>query len=123
MINWEQYRYFSREEFDSPDLEGSGNSMQELFILPLHKARISAGIPFKINSGYRTEEHNKSVGGVENSPHTGGWAADIHCVDSVSRHKIISSLIEVGFNRIGIAKTFIHVDNQPSKPPYVIWTY
>jgi hypothetical protein len=29
----------------------------------------------------------------------------------------------VGFNRIGVANTFIHVDNDPSLPEDVIWTY
>jgi hypothetical protein len=31
--------------------------------------------------------------------------------------------MEAGFNRIGIAPTFIHVDNDPSKPEDVIWLY
>lgn len=123
MVDWSQYPYFSREEFDSPDLEGSGNSMQPLFISLLHKARVKAGIPFIINSGYRTQSHNEAVGGTPNSAHTQGWAADIKCNDSVSRHKILSALREVGFNRVGIAKTFIHCDCQPSKPQNVTWLY
>jgi hypothetical protein len=31
--------------------------------------------------------------------------------------------MEAGFNRIGISSTFIHVDNDPSKPEDVIWLY
>jgi uncharacterized protein YcbK (DUF882 family) len=86
-------------------------------------ARDYAGIAFKINSGYRTIAHNKRVGGVANSPHLGGYAADIHCVDDASRWVIVNALIQAGFTRIGIAKTFIHVDNDPSKNEYRIWTY
>lgn len=123
MIDWEKYKYFSRDEFDSPDLEGSGNSMNPDFLDMLTKAREIANIPFKINSGYRTEEHNKKVGGKPRSAHTGGFAADISCTDSVSRHKILNALIDAGFNRIGVAKTFIHCDNSPSLAQNVIWVY
>ena len=35
----------------------------------------------------------------------------------------IEALQQVGFNRIGIAKTYIHVDDSPQHKPYVIWTY
>ena len=33
--------------------------------------------PIKINSGYRSPEHNKRIGGVKNSQHTKGKAADL----------------------------------------------
>ena len=104
-------RYFNYHEFDSPDAIGSGeHMMDEDFLEMLDRARHLAGVPFKINSGYRTKEHNKKVGGKTNSAHTMGCAADIHCVDSRSRCYILGALLEVGFNRIGIAKTFIHVE-------------
>jgi uncharacterized protein YcbK (DUF882 family) len=35
------------------------------------------GLPVLINSGYRTAEHNRAVGGVKNSFHLKGMAADI----------------------------------------------
>ena len=60
-------KYFTLEEFDSPDVPGSGNFMKEDFLMALDKARDIAGIPFKINSGYRTMEHNATIGGVENT--------------------------------------------------------
>jgi hypothetical protein len=31
--------------------------------------------------------------------------------------------MEAGFNRLGIAKTFIHVDNDPGKPEDTVWLY
>ena len=37
------------------------------------------GKPIRINSGYRCPELNKAVGGVPNSQHVLGEAADIHC--------------------------------------------
>jgi len=116
-------KYFKLSEFDSPDMVGSGEAMDKEFLSRLDQARSLADTSFRITSGFRTLEHNKKVGGVENSSHTIGHAADIACTDSVKRHKIISSLLKVGFTRIGIAKTFIHVDNDPSKPANVTWVY
>jgi len=115
--------YFKYNEFDSPDSPDSGNNMQPSFLRMLNHARQIAGIPFKINSGFRTKEHNAKVGGTENSSHLRGYAADIHCTSSTYRYEIISALLQAGFNRIGVAKTFIHVDNDPIKTQKVIWTY
>tara|TARA_X000001382_G_scaffold107031_1_gene82588 strand:- start:19 stop:372 length:354 start_codon:yes stop_codon:yes gene_type:complete len=116
-------KYFTYKEFDSPDLPNSGMNMDSNFILMLDNAREIAGIPFEINSGYRTIEHNQKVGGKKDSSHLSGKAADISVSDSVQRWIIINSLIKVGFNRIGVAKTFIHVDSDDKKDPNIIWTY
>jgi uncharacterized protein YcbK (DUF882 family) len=117
-------KWFNYTEFDSPDAPGSGERhMDSDFLQMLDRARGLAGVPFKINSGYRTAGHNRKVGGVKASSHTLGLAADIHCSDSRNRAHIVSALMEAGFNRIGIAPTFIHVDNDPSKPEDVIWLY
>ena len=116
-------KYFNLKEFDSPDIDGSGVNMDSAFLDKLDKARELAGIPFKITSGYRSHTHNRKVGGVPDSSHTLGYAADIHCVNSAQRHIIITSLLSVGLNRIGVSNTFIHVDNDPSKVANVIWTY
>ena len=117
MINFKSY------EFDSPDLKGSGQFMDETFLSMLDEARTEAKIPFKINSGYRTTEHNKVVGGVKSSSHLKGVAADIKCTDSRSRFIILNALIQAGFTRIGIANTFIHVDCDIDKPQMVSWVY
>lgn len=115
-------KHFSLSEFDSPDLKGSGVNMDATFLELLDTARDKAGVPFKITSGYRSKEHNAKVGGVENSSHLRGYAADIACTSGSQRWQIINALIEVGFSRIGVAKTFIHVDNDPEKSSS-IWTY
>tara|TARA_E500000318_G_C3426271_1_gene159301 strand:+ start:7 stop:363 length:357 start_codon:yes stop_codon:yes gene_type:complete len=116
-------KYFKYHEFDSPDKPGSGHNMQLSFLELLDNARQIAGIPFKINSGFRTPEHNEKVGGAESSSHLRGHAADIHVSSSTYRYEILSALLEAGFTRIGIAKNFIHVDNDPIKTQKVIWTY
>lgn len=114
---------FNSKDFDSPDLLGSGNKMDKLFIKKLTQARIIANIPFIINSGYRSKSHNAKVGGKTNSSHLKGLAVDIKCTNSRDRYIILHSLISCGFHRIGIGKTFIHVDMDESKSHNVSWLY
>lgn len=105
------------------------NKMNESFLATLTDAREYCRTPFMINSGYRCEKHNKKVGGKPNSTHTVGAAADIHCTESRQRALILCGLLEAGFSRIGIAKTFIHVDmadrleGDDKKAEAVFWLY
>lgn len=116
-------KYFTPTEFDSADLPGSGERMDPDFIGRLDFARALAGIPFRITSGYRTPEHNKDAGGSPTSSHLVGLAADISARTNRHRWEIVSALIAAGFTRIGIAKTFIHVDQDPAKNHSRIWLY
>ena len=89
----------------------------------LDEARHIAQPPFKITSGYRCEEHNIKVGGRVGSSHLKGLAADIGYNGSRERYLILNALMQVGINRIGIAKTFIHCDVDNLKDKSVIWLY
>ena len=119
--------HFDIQEFDDPTLQNSGINMDATFLQMLDDARGIAGIPFTINSGYRSQIHNQKVGGVSNSSHLVGKAADIKVGSGKERYIIINSLIKAGFCRLGIAKTFIHCDNdsleQGGTKPNSIWTY
>lgn len=115
--------HFSLKEFDSPDAPGSSRHMDKTFLNRLDAARDMCSFPWVITSGFRTAKHNAKVGGVPSSAHTRGYAADISCKNGHQRHEVVKALHAVGFSRIGIAKTFIHVDNDPDKPQNVIWTY
>ena len=121
-------KYFKYYEFDSPDVDGSGQMMDAEFLQMLDAARELYGKPMKITSGFRTENYNeelkkKGYAASPNSRHLKGLAADIACTTSADRWDMIDSLMKAGFNRIGIAKTFIHVDIDESKTPFLIWTY
>jgi len=119
-------KHFKISEFDSPDLIGSGQKMDKVFLKLLDQARDKAGVPFKILSGYRTIEHNLLVKGKNNSSHQFGLAADIYFPESSrERFLIISALLEVGLNRLGInfKRKFVHVDMDRSKDENVLWTY
>lgn len=83
--------------------------MNPAFLDRLDEARNLAGVPFVITSGYRCPTHNRAVGSTSDN-HTKGIAADIRCVDSNTRYKIVSGLIKLGFSRIGLHKRFVHVD-------------
>ena len=113
--------YFTYSEFDCKSEPGSGDRMKLYFVYPLDRAREIAGVPFIINSGYRTHEHNKRIGGSPTSSHLTGYAADIKCNEK-TRQTIFDALKKAGFNRIGIARNFIHVDRDPKKAP-AIWFY
>jgi len=106
-------KYFKKIEYN----------MNEDFLAKLDKAREFANIPFIINSAYRSPEQNARVGGKPNSSHLRGLAVDIRANDSSTRYIVLNALISVGFNRIGIASSFIHVDDDKEKANNVIWTY
>ncbi len=92
------------------------------FLAKLDKAREFAKVPFVINSAYRSPEHPESIKNPTSS-HIKGLAVDIKATDSKTRFKIVKALVTVGFTRIGIADTFIHVDLDFDKTQNVIWTY
>ena len=116
-------KYFTHEEFDSPDVQGSGQLMNEELLNKLDVVRKKYGKSIIINSGYRTVKHNAKVGGKSDSSHLKGLAVDIKCTNSTDRFKLEGILREVGFKRIGIAKTFIHADIDKDKAQNVLWTY
>ena len=116
-------KYFEYEEFDSPDIQGSGQLMDPKLLNMIDEAREIYGKPIHVNSGYRTEAHNRKVGGVSSSSHLKGLAVDVACTKSDDRFKMLKALMKVGFNRIGVAGTFIHVDIDKDKSQNVIWTY
>lgn len=116
-----EFSYFTYSEFRCPCC--NENHMNDFVIHALDDARGYAGIPFRINSGYRCEAHNEAVGGSLNSSHMKGWAVDIDAQTSNQKYHIIKALLGAGFKRIGVHRTFIHADMDPDKYDEVIWTY
>lgn len=106
------YRFFSENEFRTLTPSCSLSDMDEDFMCRLDNARALAGFPFVITSAFRSREWDRSRGRSGNSYHCKGCAVDISCNDSSKRFVIVQSLMRSGFKGIGIAKTFIHVDNR-----------
>jgi len=98
-------------------------SMDKGLVEDLDLARGFAGVSFNLNSSIRCVERNERIGGSLTSSHLDGYAVDIECLSSFDRYRILCGLIEVGFSRIGISKTFIHADNDPNKSRTVVWYY
>lgn len=87
----------------------------------LDAARRLYGAPMHVVSGYRCPAHNEKVGGVSQSYHTHGKAADIKVADGADRYRLLKALLTAGFNRVGIYRQgFIHVDVGPA-PVNVVW--
>ncbi|MDR0207480.1 MAG: hypothetical protein LBI45_09530 [Bacteroidales bacterium] len=116
-------RYFRKEEFKNATSSCSLQDMKQDFMLMLDKTREMANIPFQITSAYRTIEHEKKQGRSGNSAHTEGCAVDIKAIDGRTKWLIINSAIKCGFNRIGFAKGFIHLDSSKKLDQNVIWEY
>lgn len=114
-------RYFKLDEFKC---HCCGQvHMDDDFLAKLDLAREYAGTPFKIMSGYRCPKHNKAVGSTSKN-HVNGKAADITCTVGPQRIMILQGLTKAGFNRLGIAKTFIHADTMDNEgSPKSCWLY
>tara|TARA_R100001480_G_scaffold151257_1_gene152475 strand:- start:92 stop:448 length:357 start_codon:yes stop_codon:yes gene_type:complete len=115
-------KYFTLDEFDSPDEPKSGSKMCACFLQICDKIRADFGKPLKVNSGYRTEAHNKKIGGVKNSSHKIGKAADFSCTNSGDRILLLNAIYKNGINRVGVGKGFIHIDTDNSKSD-ACWIY
>jgi len=74
-----------------------------------------------VTSGYRCPKHNQAVGGSGTSSHIKGLAVDVLCDSSRLRYEILRAAFDFGVHRIGIYKTFIHLDLDRQKDPRVVW--
>lgn len=108
--------FFDSKEFASrdgaPSPYGPMNVKPELVDF-LNQLRLRFGKALVVTSGYRSPEHNKAVGGVANSYHTQGLAADIRPEDQ----KDLPTLWELCrrlnvTGGVGIYDTFVHVDRR-----------
>ena len=116
-------KYFKEEEFKKASPACSLQDMDQEFMNKLDKARELAGIPFIVNSAYRTVEHEKKMKRDGKSAHTQKCAVDIKSLNGSSHWKIINAALKAGFNRIGVNQTFIHLDSSKTLPQNVIFTY
>lgn len=114
-------QHFTREEFECPCCHSA--PMDPVFIVTVDNVRRKADMPMHVNSGYRCPAHNKAIGGKPDSSHLRGNAGDFRAEDSITRHKIVNAAILCGVTRIGIGKTFVHLDTDKTLPQGVIWLY
>ena len=103
--------HFSREELQCRccgQLKIDSRLLDGLEVL-----RALAGVPVVVHAGYRCARHNAEVGGVPNSEHTLGRAADIHLpgLSLQQMYDLVSSVAEFGVGGVGVYDgNFLHVD-------------
>lgn len=107
-------KHFVSKDFDCHCLRPECN-------FTLHDDNLNAALdalwafsgPFKIDSGYRCEAHNKEVGGVNNSQHLLGKAADCRSLRSYNGNlmaRYAEEVPEFANGGIGIYPHFAHCD-------------
>ncbi|MBI5569310.1 MAG: peptidase M15 [Desulfomonile tiedjei] len=126
--SWDNIKHFTPREFtckcdgycDHPDVISLGT------VAKLDRIRDLIGKPVEVISGTRCERHNNKVAGRVRSAHLAkdgcSRAVDVRCPDAAYRFAFLTAALPL-FNRIGIGKDFIHVDDDPELPPGMIWTY
>lgn len=114
-LDWSHTAHFRPSEFPHPE------QMEVDLIRRLDHARELAGIPFVLNSSYRSPGHNAEVGGANDSAHTRGFAVDIRATTSRNRFYVVRGLIRASFNRLCVYPTHVHADVDPSLDDEVMW--
>jgi zinc D-Ala-D-Ala carboxypeptidase len=110
---------FTSDEFKCPcDCEFGAvpEDIDPNLINRLNMMRILYGSPMLVTSGARCIDYNKEIGGVPSSAHLPHYstlqcrAVDIAVSNGSNRAMLLDLANRVGFKRIGIADTFIHLD-------------
>jgi len=126
MIDWSKIKYFKQEEFLKPECLRPG--MIEL----LDKLRGRCMFSLIVTSSYRSEEHNKAVGGASNSSHLiapDGYYSGIDftgpggIMGSSQLFTVVHEALLLGFNRIGLYKDMrhVHLDIEQRLDQDVLW--
>ena len=81
----------------------------------LQQLRDLVGKPIVITSGCRCKLYNSHIGGVSNSPHLLGLAADIQ-VKGMTPLSLATLANRIHYIRIGIYPNHLHIDIKPPNP-------
>ena len=109
-------KHFRVREFASKDGADKVLIDDDLVKLLENIREASGGKSVTINSGYRSPGHNKAVGGVSNSQHVKGTAADIVVADTDPL--TVGQIAEYYLNKkggIGVYGSFTHVDTRANR--------
>ena len=112
--------WYKHEEFACRDNCGLNNASPDLVEM-LERLCELYGKKITLNSVSRCPKHNADIGGSPTSSHLKGLAADMSVLSSRERFKIVELIYLVGFDRIEVKDTWIHVDIDSSKDKDVLW--
>lgn len=116
-------KYFKPDEFKRASPACDIKQMEPFLLQQLDRLREKVRMPVVINSAFRSVEYEKMQGRSGSSAHTQGTAVDIACRSVRNRYKLVKAALELGFTRIGIAPTYIHLDVSLTHDDEVIWLY
>ena len=106
---------FAVKEFACKD--GSDKILVDTALVDvLQKIRDHFGKPVTITSAFRNSAYNKKIGGVSNSQHTKGTAADIKVSEILPSDvaKYAEHLLQ-GKGGIGLYSSFVHIDTRQKR--------
>lgn len=96
---WDEIEYFKRDEFKckcgGKYCKGYPHEPDERMVRTVNQLRKNLGVPITIVSGLRCRTWNAIQGGVSNSQHMYGEAADIYA-KGVSQSRVESELDKIG---------------------------
>ena len=105
--------HFSLSEFRPGRHSYKFIRLSPALVRALEDIRAKAGEAVHVTSGYRPPGYNREIGGVSNSCHIDGLAADIYC-DGLSTDALYDICLKVIGPRGGVGyypkSGFIHVD-------------
>lgn len=98
---------------NTPDDETKARML--MLAMGLEKVRALLGAPMHIDSGYRCPALNKAVGGVPDSAHVQGYAADFICPDYGTPLMIarVISGSDIAFDQCIQEGTWVHISFDP----------
>lgn len=79
----------------------------------LQPLRTAYGKPLHINSGFRSKELNRAVGGVETSQHTKGEAADV-AAENPYQLAMLARTLNLPYDQMILYPTFVHFSHKLS---------
>ena len=117
---WASIRYFKKSEFAckcGKYCNGYPVDIDMNMVKIADKIRARIGKPIPINSGLRCKIHNANVGGVSNSQHLLGNAADLGCPSGCTPAQMASIAEEIigDTGGIGTYSWGIHIDTRSTK--------
>lgn len=107
-------KYFSAEEMACRCCGSLGDGIDVRLQNLLDDIRERVGAPVNVSCVYRCPEHNAEVGGVPNSQHVQGCAADVLVPDGWTVDELADLAEELGADGIGryYDDQFVHVDTR-----------
>ena len=118
--DWDSIKYFKKSEFACKCgryCDGYPAEVDMTMVKYADAIRARLGVPVSVNSGLRCKQHNANVGGVSNSQHLYGGAADLGCPAGKTVAQMVAAAEAVmgDTGGIGTYSWGIHIDSRKTK--------